>query len=63
MVAKYKREHDQAIREAGGIVKRGRIYGPDGTFWGPRVDWLWMPEAMRERYLELWRNTIKDGTE
>ncbi len=41
-VAKYKLKIDRELRAAGCIVKSGRIYRPDGVFWGTRsefIDW------------------------
>lgn len=40
-VAKYKLEIDRKLREAGCTVKSGRVYRPDGVFWGTRSDALW----------------------
>lgn len=37
-VAKYKLEIDRQLRQAGCTVKSGRIYRPDGVFYGTRSD-------------------------
>lgn len=52
-VAKYKLEIDKTLREAGCIVKRGRIYRPDGVFWGTRSEFMWYASqgADKERLL------------
>lgn len=55
-VAKYKLEIDRELRAVGCTVKSGRIYRPDGVFWGTRseyIDWIRGGDDRREKFLAM----------
>lgn len=61
-VAKYKLEIDRDLRAAGCTVKSGRIYRPDGVFWGTRsevIEWWRGGEGRREKFLEMIAQHVK----
>ena len=61
-VAKYKLEIDRELRAAGCTVKSGRIYRPDGVFWGTRsefIHWVAGGDDRREIFLDMISRHVK----